>query len=69
MLGSLHDDSDVKETGKKAMGLDKQNNNSPRTSHFLCISLQPLNDYNVKLSNFTFCGGHEQRTMTFFFFL
>ena len=34
MLRSLHDDSDVKETGKKAIGSDKQNNNSARTSHF-----------------------------------
>ena len=34
MLGSLHDDSDVKETGKKAIGLGKQNNNSACTSDF-----------------------------------
>ena len=34
MLGSLHDNSDVKETSKKAIGLDKQNNNSAGTSHF-----------------------------------
>ena len=34
MLGSLHDDGDVKETGKKAIGLGKQNNISACTSHF-----------------------------------
>ena len=34
MLGSLNDDGDVKETGKKAIGLDKQNNTSAHTSHF-----------------------------------
>lgn len=34
MLGSLHDDGDIKETDKKATGLDKRNNNSVSTSCF-----------------------------------
>ena len=28
-----------------------------RTSHVFYISVQPLNDYDLKLPNFTFCGG------------
>ena len=53
---------------KKAIGLDKQNNNFARASGFLHISLPSLNDYNVKLPNFTFCRGREHKTSTFFFF-
>ena len=49
--------------GKKAI-----NNNFARASLFLYISLPPLHDYNVKLPNFTFCRGREQKTKTFFFF-
>ena len=117
ILGSLRND-DGNENGKKAVGLDKQNNNValdllqvdltsflasgaslvgreaakratksrevPRTLHrrkdflesltlhvhhaFLHISLPSLHDYNVKLPNFTLCRGHEQKTITFFFF-
>ena len=36
-------------------------------SSFLYISLPSLHDYNVKLPNFTFCRGREQKTTTFFF--
>ena len=35
-------------------------------SGYICLPL--LHDYNVKLSNFTFCRGREQKTTTFFFF-
>ena len=35
---------------------------------FWYISLSSLPDYDVKLLNFTFCGGGEHTTMTFFFF-
>ena len=35
---------------------------------FLYISLLSLHDYDVKLPNFTFCGGLEHKTMTLFFF-
>ena len=44
-----------------------QNKNSAHASRFLYISLPSLNDYDVKIPNFTFCGwGHK--TATFFFF-
>ena len=40
MLGSLsNDDGDVNENGKKAIGLDKQNNNFARASRFFCTFL------------------------------
>ena len=55
-IGSLrNDDGDGKENGKKHA--------------FLYISLPSLHDYNVKVPNFTFCRGREQKTTTFFFFL
>ena len=56
------------ENGKKAIGLNEQNNNFARASSFLYIPLPSLRDYNVKLRNFTFCRGREQKTTTFFFF-
>ena len=36
---------------------------------FLYISFPSLHDYDVKFPNFTFCGGREHKTTTFFFFL
>ena len=36
---------------------------------FLYISLPSLYDYDVKLSNFTLCGGCQHKTMIPFFFL
>ena len=70
MVGSLrNDESDSNENGKKAIGLDKKNNNFARASRiFLYISLPSLHDYIVKLPNFTFCRGREQKKTTFFFF-
>ena len=41
----------------------------PRYVHHACfhISLPSLHDYDVKMSNFTFCKGREnKRTTTFF---
>ena len=35
---------------------------------FLNISLPSLHDYDVKMSNFTFCGGREHKATTFFLF-
>ena len=35
--------------GKKALGLNEQNNNFTRASPFLYISLPSLYDYNMKL--------------------
>ena len=34
---------------------------------FLYISLPSLHDYDVKFPNFTFCGGREHKTTSFFF--
>ena len=63
-----NDDGDGNENGKKAIGLDWQNNNFARASRFLSISLPSLHDYNVKFPNFTFYGGREHKTTTLFFF-
>ena len=51
LLGSLSNDD-----GKKAIGLDWQNNNLIYTciTLFLYISLPSLHDYNMKVPNFTF---------------
>ena len=69
LIGSLrNDDGDGNENGKKAKGLDKQKNNFARASPFFVHSLPSLHDNNVKLPNFTFCRGREQKTTTFFFF-
>ena len=35
---------------------------------FLYISLPSLHDYDVKMPNFTFCGGHEHKATTLFFY-
>ena len=69
-LASLrNDDADGNENGKKAIGLDKQNNNFARASRFfLYISLPSLPDYSVKVPEFTFCRGREHKTTTFFSF-
>ena len=57
-IGSLsNDDGDVNEDGKKAIGLDWQNNTFAR-----------LHDYNVKMPNFTFCRGRKPKITIFFFF-
>ena len=55
-----NDDGDVKRTAK--------NNNSARTSRFFHISLPSSHDYDMKLPNFTLCGGREHKTTTLFFF-
>ena len=35
---------------------------------FLDIFMPSLQDYNVKMPNFTFCGGREHKKTTFFLF-
>ena len=35
---------------------------------FLYISLPSLHDYNVKMPNFMFSGGHEHKVTSFFSF-
>ena len=55
-------------TAKKAIGLISKTTALHVHHAFLYISLPSLHDYNVKLPNFTFCRGREQKTTTFFFF-
>ena len=39
-----------------------------KTNHsVLDISLPSVHDYNVKMLNFTFCGGHKHKTTAFSF--
>ena len=68
-LSNNDDNDDVNENGKKAKGLDQQNNNSARAPrffvHFFAVTAR-LKD--VKRPNFTFCGGREHKTTTSFFF-
>ena len=53
---------------------ERQNSNSFRLTTlnvhhgFLYISLPSLQDYMVKVPNFTFCRGRKHKTTTFFFF-
>ena len=50
LIGSLSkDDGYGNENGKKAVGLDWQNNNFARASRILYISLPSLHDYDVKI--------------------
>ena len=44
----------------------KTNNNFIKYHAFLYISLPSLHDYDVKLPHFTFFGGREHKTSTFF---
>ena len=63
--GSLsNDDGNINENSKKAIGLDWQNNNFACDHPVLYISLPSLHDYDVKMPNFTFCGGCKHKTMT-----
>ena len=55
-------------TAKKTIGLDKQNNYFERVTGFFVHFSVALHDYDVKLPNFTFCRGREQKATTFFFF-
>ena len=64
IIGSLSN-GDGNETGKKAIGLDWQNNNFARPSRF---SLPSLHDNNVKVPNLTFCRGREHRQQLSFSF-
>ena len=58
------------ENGKKKNRFIKQNNNFARAAHFfLYISLPLLHEYDVKMPNFTFYVGSENKTTIFFFLL
>ena len=62
-----NDDGDVNDNGKKAIGLFSKTTTSHVHHAFVYISLPSLHDYNVKMPNFTFSGGREQKATTFFF--
>ena len=68
LLASLRsDDGDGNENGKKAIDrfrLAKQQLCTCITL-FLYISLLSLHGFNVKVPNFSFCRGREQKTTTF----
>ena len=69
MVGSLsNDDGDGKENGKKAIGVDWQNNNVARALrlfvHFFAVTAR-LQSESAK---FTFCRGREHKPTLFFFF-
>ena len=69
LSGSVsNDDGDGNENGKKAIGLLNKTTTLHVHHPFLYISLPSLHDYNIKVRNFTFCGGREHTTTTFFFF-
>ena len=67
-IGSLsNDDGDGNDIGKK--GLAKQQLCTCSTLFGTLISFQSLDEYDVKLPKFMFCGGRENKTTTFFSFL
>ena len=60
LLGSFgNDDGDDSENVKKAIGLLSKTKRLHVRHAFLYISLPPLQDYNVKMPNFTFYGGRK----------
>ena len=63
-----NDDGDVKENGKRVIGLDWQTTTLHVHHAFLYISLPSLHVYNVKVPDFTYCRGREHETTTFLFF-
>ena len=72
-IGSLRNDDgdgDGNENGKKAIGLDKENNNFARASRFFVHLIAVFAELQRETAycNFTFCRGREQKTTTFFFF-
>ena len=66
-----NDDGDVNENVKKAIGFSSLAKQQLCTCYhaFWYISCQSLHDNDVKMPNFTFFGGREHKTTTFFFFL
>ena len=69
VIGSLSNDDDyVNKNGKKAKVSIGKTTILHVHHAFLYISLPSLHDYDVKISNFTFCQGREHKITTFFFF-
>ena len=51
-----NDYGDGNENGKKAIGVDQQNNYSARASRFFVHFLPSLHDYDGKMAKFIFCA-------------
>ena len=67
--GSLsNQDGEGNENGKNAIGLISKTTTLHVQHVCLYIYLPSLHDYNVKVTNFTFCRGREHKTTAFFFF-
>ena len=61
-MGSISNgdgDGDGNENGKKAIGLDWQNNNSAHESRFFVDFFAVVARLRRETPNFTFCGGRE----------
>ena len=57
-IGNLsNDDGDGNENGKKYNRFVLAKHQLARTSHVFYISVHSLNDFDVKLPKFTYCGG------------
>ena len=70
-IGSLsNDDGDGNDNGKKGnrLGLAKKQLFTCSTLFCTLISFQSLDEYDLKLPKFMFCGGRENKTTTFFSF-
>ena len=70
ILGSLSNDNGAAtRTANKTIDLLSKTTTLHVQHTFLYISLPSLQDYDVKMPNFTFYGGREHKTTVFFFFL
>ena len=62
-----NDECDGNENAKKAMGLLSKTTTLHVHHAFLYISSPSLHHYNVKMPDFTLCGGRKQTTTNFSF--
>ena len=70
ILGSLSNDNGAAtRTANKTIDLLSKTTTLHVQHTFLYISLPSLQDYDVKMPNFTFYGGREHKATVFFFFL
>ena len=69
VIGRLRKDDDGygDKKSKKSIGLLNKTTTLHVHHAFLYISLPSLHDYDIKLPNFTFRGGREQKETTPFF--
>ena len=65
--GSSNDKGDGNENSDKPIGLDWQINNFARASRFFVHFLAVVARLHVKMPNFTFCRGREQKQFSFSF--